>query len=123
MDYVQKGGIVIFYYLDDFITVGAPRSEECTCNIATMKDAYTKLGMPIKFDKSEGPTTSLTFLGIELDTVTLELHLPLPKLEQLKSTLVVWRGQAARYIQKRILSLIGLLSSSKSRTNIFTLHD
>ena len=62
----RKGSTVIFHYLHDFITVGAPRSEECTCNIATMTDAFTELGVPIEFDKSEGPTTSLTFLGIEL---------------------------------------------------------
>ena len=65
--------------------------------------------MPIEFDKSEGPTTALAFLGIELDTVTLELRLPLSKLEQLKSTLSVWRGRKA-CTKRELLSLIGLLS-------------
>ena len=95
MDYVQKGVTVIFHYLDDFITVGAPRSDECFHNVTIMEDTCRECGMPIEVDKSEGPTTALTFLGIELDTVALELRLPLPKLEQLKSTLSVWRGHKA----------------------------
>ena len=65
--------------------------------------------MSIEFDKSEGPTTALTFLGIELDTVILELCLPLSKLEQLKSNLSVWRGRKA-CTKRELLSLIGLLS-------------
>ena len=105
----RKGGTVIFHYLDDFITVGAPRSDECFRNVAIMEDTCRECGMPIEFDKSEGPTTALTFLGIELDTVALELHLPLSKLEQLKSTLSVWRGRKA-CTKRELLSLIGLLS-------------
>ena len=34
------------------------------------------LGFPLKCDKVVGPTTTLDFLGIVLDTVTMELHLP-----------------------------------------------
>ena len=82
----------MFHYLDEFITVGAPRSDECFHSVAIMEDTCRECGMPIEFDKSEGPTTTLTFLGIELNTVALEIHLPLSKLKQLKSTLSVWRG-------------------------------
>ena len=115
---IQRGAQSYFTTWMISLTVGAPRSEECTCNIATMTDAGTELGMPIEFDKSEGPTTFPIFLGIELVTVALELCLSLLKLE---STL------AARYVQKELLSIIWsaipCLQGSKSRTNIFMLHD
>ena len=34
------------------------------------------LGIPLAPDKVEGPTTCLTFLGIKIDTVAMELPLP-----------------------------------------------
>ncbi len=34
--------------------------------------------------KTEGPATTLVFLGIELDSVAMEIRLPREKLEQLK---------------------------------------
>ena len=33
--------------------------------------AFHELGIPIEPDKSEGPTTTLTVLGIEVDTVEI----------------------------------------------------
>lgn len=105
----RNGGTIIFHYLDDFITVGAPSSDECTRNMAIMTDTCMESGMPIEFDKSVGPTTVLTFLGIELDTLALEIRLPLAKLEQLKSTVAVWRGRKA-CTKRELLSLIGLMS-------------
>lgn len=34
------------------------------------------IGIPIKVDKTVYPTTTLTFLGLEIDTFTMELRLP-----------------------------------------------
>ena len=51
----------------------------------------------------------ITFLGIELDTVELELRLPQDKLVWLTTELAGWRGRKA--CKKRdLLSLIGVLS-------------
>ena len=33
-------------------------------------------GVPVKPEKIEGPTTDLPFLGIKLDTTTMEAHFP-----------------------------------------------
>ena len=40
------------------------------------------LGVPLAVEKSEGPATCLPFLGIEVDTVDMELRLPPTKLEK-----------------------------------------
>ena len=52
---------------------------------------------------------TITFLGMELDSVALEIRLPQEKLSQLKAVLASWRGR--KVCRKRdLLSLIGLLS-------------
>ena len=43
-----------------------------------------KLGIPIAAHKTEGPVTSLVFLGIEINTVQLALHLLESKLSRLQ---------------------------------------
>ena len=63
----------IIHYLDDFLIVGKPSSAECEIALQKM------LGFPIAERKIEGPTTVITFLGILLDTVKMELHLPRDK--------------------------------------------
>ena len=66
-------------------------------------------GLPVEPDKDEGPATTITFLGMELDSVALEIRLPQEKLSQLKAVLASWRGR--KVCRKRdLLSLIGLLS-------------
>ena len=46
-------------------------------------------------DKTEGPCPVLVFLGIEVDTITRQLRLPLDKLSNLKELLGKWRGKKA----------------------------
>ena len=91
----RKGVRLLFHYIDDFITIGAPDSEECTHNVTTMNAVCDETGIPIELDKNEGPATRITFLGIEIDTVALEICLPHDKLSVLKSSLQTWRGRKA----------------------------
>jgi hypothetical protein len=39
-----------------------------------------QIGLPIKADKTVFPTTTLTFLGLDLDSELMEIRLPLDKL-------------------------------------------
>ena len=76
-----------------------------------MQETCEDVGLPAEPKKNEGPGTSISFLGIELDTVALEIHLHVPaeKLERLRTELGKWRGKKA--CRKRdLLSLIGGLS-------------
>ena len=105
----QEGTKWIFHYIDDFITVGEPDSKECAQNMARMASIAKELGLPIEEKKTEGPSTCITFLGIELDTVAMEMRLPQNKLSQLQLVLEDWKGKKA--VRKRdLLSLIGTLS-------------
>lgn len=63
----------LWHYLDDYITCGAPDSDECQFNLQMLVDVCRHLGFPLAEEKLEGPTTSLVFLGILIDTIRGEL--------------------------------------------------
>ena len=77
----------LFHYLDDFLAVAPPSLSLAAKQHSIIKDAFQYLEVPLAEEKLEGPTTSLTFLGITLDTVTMEARLPDDKLEDLRGML------------------------------------
>jgi hypothetical protein len=105
----SMGAHWVALYVDDFITIGDPESSECQENATVMHIACERLGFPVEPEKDEGPSTTISFLGIELDSLALELRLPHDKLQRLTVLLESWRER--RSCKKRdLLSLIGLLS-------------
>lgn len=57
-------------------------------------------------DKVERPTTCLTFLGIELDTIALTARLPEDKLQRLQAMLLAWQDRKV-CTKRELLSLVG----------------
>jgi hypothetical protein len=49
----------------------------------TFTELCNEVGVPIADDKSEGPTTYLTYLGYQLGTEQLHIQIPSDKVEQL----------------------------------------
>ena len=68
-----------------------------------------ELNAPMEPEKDEGPATTITFLGLELDSINMEVRLPKEKLQKLKSLILSWRGRKAGK-KRDLLSLIGLLT-------------
>lgn len=64
--------------LDDFRFVEPPEAPAVA--LETARAAYVALGIPITQEMLEGPVTTITFLGIELDSVRLVACLPADKL-------------------------------------------
>ena len=64
--------------------------------------------MMVAHDKTEGPSTCLTILGIEVDSVAMELRLPNDKLERLSGLLSLRHRRTAGYCRDVEL-LAGLL--------------
>ena len=62
----------LLHYLDDFHTLGPPNSQTWQWNLYP---AIQDWGVPLHPDKLEGPSTLLTVLGIQLDSLTLQEHL------------------------------------------------
>ena len=91
---LQCVGVVnSIHYLDDFFFWGPPDSPFCEASLATATDLFARLGLPTVPSKTVTPTTSLTFLGIEIDSVSQQLRLPSDKLSRLREALAVWVGK------------------------------
>ena len=71
--------------------------------------------MPVAAHKTEGPSSSLTFLGICVNTVSMELSLPPDKLARIMTAQAVleWRDRKVA-TKKQLQSLIGTLSHAAS---------
>ena len=105
----QRGATWLDHYVDDFITAGSPSTRECHNNVSIMREVFDLTGTPTEPEKDEGPATVIAVLGIELDTVAMEVRLPPGKLAELKSSLADWCGRKACR-KRELLSLIGSLS-------------
>ena len=105
---MQQGISPLIHYLDDFLTMGPADSTICQENFATIQRFCQELGIPLALDKLEGPSHSLTFLGIELDTVRMEARLPEDKLTRIRALLSSWLTRK-KATKREILSLVGLL--------------
>ncbi len=73
---MEKGATWLRHYVDDFVSVWAKGSGECACSLRMFKETCERLGMPLDEKKTEGPTEVITFLGIEIDSINMELRLP-----------------------------------------------
>ena len=108
MDCWTKWGVVLLHYLDDFLTIGPGSSPTCQQNLEVLTQICNYLGVPLAFEKVEGPSTVLSFLGIVLDTTSMEARLPEDKLTRLKNEVSQWINHTdAR--KREILSLVGSL--------------
>ena len=98
----------LLHYLDDFITVGPPQSSQCAHNLTMATLVCQRLRLPLHPNKCVSPTTSLTVLGIELDSNQQVAHLPEDKLTAVRELIQSWLPR--RWCRQQDLeSLIGHL--------------
>ena len=98
----------LFHYLDDYITIGSADSNECAINKEIMTVTCGLLGTPLAQEKCEGPSTIITFLGIEIDTTNMQLQLPREKLDRLSQLVTEWSIKKS-CTKRELDSLIGQL--------------
>ena len=67
------------------------------------------VGVPVKNEKNGFPTIVLTFLGLEIDTVTMEMRLPRDKFIKLRERIATARQKRKLTLQE-LQSIIGLLN-------------
>ena len=58
--------------------------------MATARAVFAEAGIPVAEHKTEGPATSVTFLGILVDTMQFQLRLPSDKLARLQVMVRQW---------------------------------
>eukprot|EP00731_Ephydatia_muelleri_P035507 Em0130g1a len=80
----------LIYYLDDFLLAGPPGQPTCSESTETMLRVCERLGIPVALDKLEGPATTITFLGITINTTLQQLRLPPDKLQEMTLLIKSW---------------------------------
>ncbi|XP_048254567.1 uncharacterized protein LOC125381567 [Haliotis rufescens] len=101
----------IMHYLDDFLTGGTAGTSHCSDNLNGCVNTLEQLGVPIAHDKTVGPTTKLTFLGLEIDTIAMQIRIPEPKIKEATREIHDILSTGNIKVTKRALqSLIGKLN-------------
>eukprot|EP00111_Clytia_hemisphaerica_P017398 TCONS_00051449-protein len=97
------------HYSDDFLFVHPPTIQTALNEIKTATLAFHQLGIPIAEEKQEGPSSQITYLGIEIDSSNLTIRIPDDKYSELMEILPFWNSRR-KCTKKELLSLIGKLS-------------
>ena len=98
-------------YLDDFFLCPPSQAQDCGHSLVVAVTLCEDMGFPVAPDKLVGPSTTLSFLGIELDSVSMVMRLPRSKLEHLKASLGRWLGKKSAR-KRKLQSIIGQLSDA-----------
>ena len=105
-----SGSEMIIHYLDDFCGCKKDKKKAAVM-LNIILSAFANLGVPIAQEKVEGPVTRLKFLGLEVDTIKMQVRIPEDKLEDLKQTILSVVNKPSKKITlKELQSLIGKLS-------------
>lgn len=81
------------HMLDDFLFIGNPDSLECHNALMAFHSLADNIHLPIKHAKTVFPCTTLTFLGLEIDTIKFEIRLPQDKLFRLADTIQLFKNK------------------------------
>ena len=110
--YLQKRGIRIVVYLDDFLILGSS-IEESRANTLLTLDLLQWLGFTINWEKSIlDPTQSLTFLGLSINSVTMTLSLPEKKILNIQNKCQKILSNPTSSARE-VASLIGTLEAAR----------
>ena len=98
----------LLHLLDDFLFI-SPTHSRCQDTLDRFLKLFAQLGIPIAPEKTCGPATTLTFAGIELDSIKCEARLPRDKIGKCVQTIAAFLHRKEVTL-KELLSLIGLLN-------------
>ena len=112
LEWVVRSMICHYLHVDDFLVANAPSTLECSEALSSLIGYLDWLGFPVASEKFEGPTTKLTFLGIETDNEDLVLRFPQEKLVALKNLISSWRDRHW-CIKSELQSLAGKLQHTQ----------
>ena len=104
--------ILCTHYIDDFIFF-ADTAESCNQHLSAFLKLCSELGVPIAPDKTTVPSTTITFLGIDLDLTTHLASLPDDKLQE-NIQLLTHTLSTSSIRKKSLDSLLGKLCFSTS---------
>ena len=98
----------ILHILDDFLIIGES-TPDCQAKLQRFLLFCEEIGVPTALEKTEGPSSVLTFAGIELDCLKLEARLPQEKVDKCIEGIEKARGRN-KITPRDLQSLIGSLN-------------
>ena len=105
----------VCHILDDFLIVEPPAptppslNSLCQTSLSSMILSFKNLNIPISVAKTEGPCKVIQFMGIILDSHTMEARLPEDKVQRITTALSEFRSKRSTTLQV-LQSLIGTLN-------------
>jgi len=102
----------VTHYMDDFFLVGLSdenKQNSCAQLVSRFEGVCEKLGVPLAKDKSVGPVSKITYLGLEIDAANQLVAVPHEKLIKIKSKVDALLS-ASEVTLRELQSVIGSLS-------------
>ena len=101
----------LLHYADDFLAYGSHGTgpDSCWHVLKTFQEVCRKFGVPLAEEKTEGPVSSLVFLGLEIDAHQQVIRIPFDKLAKLRA-LIGQSCLAKKLTLRELQSVIGNLS-------------
>ena len=106
--YLMAHGIFCVNYLDDFIVMGDDL-QSCKEAQLFLHSTLRSLGFYISYKKVRPPSRVQVYLGVEIDSVNMQLRLPQDKLDKLQVELDFFYGRR-RATKKQLQRLCGVLA-------------
>lgn len=97
------------HYLDDFFFAGRENTSVCANLMYNFEQLCKELGVPIAEDKTVLPTPVLVFLGLEIDSILMQIRIPQEKLSSLRELLLEVYSKSKVTLRK-LQSLTGVLN-------------
>ena len=105
---MARRGYTVIAYLDDFLVIEAD-FKRCNTAYKELLCLLQSLGFTINWDKVVAPVQIITFLGVQINSVAMQLSLPPEKLQELRSILTTWQYKK-KATKKDLQQLIGKLN-------------
>ena len=105
---LKKQEVQLVNYVDDLLIISKSRVENWLDLDKTI-NMLTKLGFEINWSKVEPPSQNISFLGVQIDTISRTLSLPESKLKQIKDLVCVW-SLKKRASKKELQRFLGKLN-------------
>ena len=106
--FMTAHGLFCVNYLDDFLVMGSDY-ESCQQAQYFLHSVLRSLGFYISYKKVRSPSRVQLYLGVELDSIEMQLRLPQEKLEKLYAELSFFSGRR-RATKRQLQQLCGVLA-------------
>ena len=104
----NKYGLIVIHYSDDYLLFSMPDMLIAVQDKDTLLHMFNYINVPVATQKLLGPSSSLPYIGIQIDTVSMRMAVPADKLAAILDLLPKWCGRRTA-TKQQLLSLIGKL--------------